>query len=197
MMLNIRYLITLILLCFVVFPVYTQEITGITTRARVIDSDTVPIIDLPALTVVAPMEFDSRREERRHSRLVRNVKVAYPYAKLAGIRYREYSKQLEKIECKAERRKIMDQIEQKLLDEFGDDLKKLNFTQGLILIKLIDRETRHTSYDLLKDYRGMFRAFFWQSIGRLFGYDLRVEYDPHGEDKTIEHIIMMIEAGVI
>ena len=196
-MLNIRNIITLILLGFVCFPVNSQEITGTITRARVIDQDTLPVIDLPALVIFAPMVFESRRDERRHSRFVRNVKVAYPYAKLAGIKFREYSRQLEEIESRAERRRMMNQIEKELLEEFEGDLRRLTFSQGLILIKLIDRETQHSSYNLLKDFRGMFQAVFWQSLGRIFGYDLRVEYDPRGEDKMIEHVVMMIEAGVI
>ncbi len=196
-MLNFKNLTALILLWIICIQINSQEITGTVTRARVIDGDTVPVITLPEHVVVAPMVFKNRFEERRYNRLVRNVKAAYPYAKLAGIKYREYSRRLEEIESKAERRLIISQLEDELRDQFEDDLRKLTFSQGLILLKLIDRETQHTSYVLLKDFKGVFQAFFWQSLGRIFGYDLRTEYDPHGEDKMIEHIVMLIEAGVL
>ncbi len=196
-MLNIRNSIIIILLGFVCFPANSQEIDKTYTLARIIDGDTVPIIKLPEILIVAPIVFESRRDERRYNRLVRNVKVVYPYARLAGIKFREYSQKLEEIESDVEQRLMMKRIEDELRDQFEDDLRKLTFSQGLILLKLIDRETQHTSYDILIDFRGMFHAFFWQSMGRLFGYDLRTKYDPQGEDKMIEHIIMLIEAGVI
>jgi hypothetical protein len=68
--------------------------------------------------------------------------------------------------------------------------------QGRILIKLIDRETGNTSYDLVKQLRGSFSAFMWQSLARLFGSNLKSEYDPTGEDRLIEVAIKQIEAGV-
>ncbi len=194
---NFKHFILFILLGVACFPVYTQEINGVITRAKIIGRDTVPILELPKVVIVGEKIFESRREERRHSRLVRNVKVVYPYAKLAGIKYRKYSQKLGQIESKSERRHMMKQIEEEIRHQFEDDLRRLNFSQGLILIKLIDRETRHTSYDIVKDFRGMFQAVFWQSLGRLFGYDLRTKYDPLGEDKDIEQIVMLIELGVI
>ncbi len=179
------------------FPVNSQEVDRTYTLARVVNGDTIPIIKLPQVTIIAPMIFKSRREERQYSRLVRNVKIVYPYAKLAGIKFREYGQKLEQVESDAQRRRMMKQIEDELRHQFEDDLRKLTFSQGLILIKLIDRETQQTSYEILRDFRGIFQAFFWQSLGRIFGYDLRTTYDPHGEDEMIEHIIMMIEAGLI
>ncbi len=195
-MLKARYLI-IVLLGLITLPSNSQVVDQTYTLARVINGDTVPVIKLPQVTIIAPMIFESRREERQYSRLVRNVKIVYPYAKLAGIKFREYSEKLEQIESDGERRRMMQQIEDELRYQFEDDLRRLTFSQGLILIKLIDRETQHTSYEILRDFRGIFQAFFWQSLGRLFGYDLRTTYDPKGEDEMIEHIIMMIEAGVI
>jgi hypothetical protein len=90
---------------------------------------------------------------------------------------------------------MMKELEQQLLREYKDDIKKLTISEGRILLKLIDREARRTSYALIKEFRGGFSAFFWQSIARIFGGDLKVEYDPYGEDKVLEHIVMLIEIG--
>lgn len=91
----------------------------------------------------------------------------------------------------------MKRAEDELRASFEKELRGLTISQGLILVKLIDRETSHTTYEVLQEFRGAAAAVFWQGLGRLFGYNLRVEYDPIGEDKMIEEIIQMIEAGAI
>ncbi len=133
----------------------------------------------------------------RYYRLVHNVKRAYPYAYLAGVKLREYEDQLAAMDSEADRRKAIRKIETEIREQFEEDLKRLTRTQGLILIKLVDRETSQTSYDLLRDFRGMVSAVFWQSLARLFGYNLKTRYDPQGEDHLIEQIVIMIEAGAI
>ncbi len=170
---------------------------GSTVAARVQNGDTLIVMELAPVSVIAPREFGSRREAWRYNRLVRNVKIVYPYAQLAGAMFLEYSEKLQELETDRERRAFTEQAEQELLDRFEDDLRRLTFSQGLILIKLVDRETQHTSYDIVREFRGVFRAFFWQSIGRLFGFDLKTEYDPHGEDRDIEEIVNLIEEGLI
>lgn len=168
-----------------------------TVRARVVDGDTLPVIDLQPFHLFAPRYFTSRSAAKRYQRLVYNVRKVYPYARLAGIKLREYSAELEQMESDSQRRRAVRQIENEIREEFEGDLMKLTRTQGLILIKLIDRETEHTSYDLLRDFRGMVSAVFWQSLGRIFGYNLKTDYDPEGEDYLIEEIVQMIEAGVL
>jgi len=195
-MLNFRLLIGFILILTAI-PLNSQEIEGTIARAKIIGTDTVPVLKLSRVIIIGDRIFESRREERKHSRLVRNVKAAYPYAKLAGRKFEKYNQKLQEIESEAERQRMMKQIEDELRDEFENDLRSLTFSQGLILIKLVDRETQHTSYEILEDFRGMFRAVFWQSLGRIFGYDLRTEYEPYGEDRMIEHIVILIEEGVI
>jgi hypothetical protein len=81
------------------------------------------------------------------------------------------------------------------MDEFEDEVKHLTITQGRILMKLIDRETGDTTYYLLKDLKGNLSAVFWQAVARVFGSNLKTTYDPDGEDKLIEQIVLMIEAG--
>jgi hypothetical protein len=109
----------------------------------------------------------------------------------------QYDRLLSNAKTEREKRRLMRKAEDELNERFGDDLKKLTFTQGHILLKLIDRETGETSYELLQELRGKFRAFFWQSFARIFGYDLKSDYDPDGRDKKIEEIVTLIEQGRI
>jgi len=165
--------------------------------ARVVDGDTIPIITLSEVTIEAKMTWKNKRAYRRYSKLVRNVKKVYPYARLAGLKLMEYDKLLSEVETEKERKRLMKQAEKELKDEFGDELKDLTFSQGKILLKLVDRETGATSFQVVQELRGRFSAFFWQSIARIFGYNLKVSYDPLNEDREIENIVRMIESGKI
>jgi hypothetical protein len=191
------FLLCIVLLMLFCPDVATQDLPGQTTRAIVLDGDTIPYIELPVMRYYAPRIFANRRDEMRYTRLVHNVKRVYPYARLAGIKFMEYSELLEGIESESERKKITKEIEKQIKEEFEGELKRLTFAQGHILIKLIDRETNHSSFDVLKDFRGTLTAVFWQSFGRIFGYNLKNKYDPEGEDRLIEEIVRMIEVGDI
>jgi len=165
--------------------------------ATVEDDDTLITASLPEYCVTGKLTGKFKRMERRHTKLVYNVKKVYPYAKLAGIKLMEYETILMNAANDKERRRIMKQAEDELRNEFEDDLKKLTFKQGAILIKLVDRETGNSSYELVQELRGKFVAFFWQAFARLFGYNLKEEYDPDGADREIEEIVVMIENGQI
>lgn len=164
---------------------------------RIVDGDTIIERELDPIWVFPGREGRSRRLEARFWRYVYKVKKVYPYAKLANELLQKYEPQYFKLESKRERRKLMKQIEDELLAEYKDDLKKMSLSEGRILIKLIDRETSRTSYMLIKEFRGGFSAFFWQTIARLFKNDLKSEYDPEGEDRLTEEIVRMIENGQI
>lgn len=166
-------------------------------RGTVQNSDTIAVIDLHEITIRSFPVFKGRKDLRAHTRLVRNVKKAYPYAKLAGIMLNEYEAILAAAKSDRERKEIIKMAEDDLKAQFGDELKELTFSQGKILIKLVDRETGETSYDLVKELRGSFSAFFYQTFARIFGYNLKTKYDPEGEDRKIEHIVQMIETGQI
>jgi hypothetical protein len=191
--------IILIIIFFItLLPAMAQEEEKpdrIVLYATMVDGDTIPVIILPEHKVFSFKPFKSRREERKMTRLIYNVKKVYPYAKIAGLKLQEYEGILEGIEDKKTRRKIMKQAEDELDEEFGDDLRDLTFTQGKILIKLVYRETGASSYELVAELRGKFRAFFWQAFARIWGFNLKNEYDPEGDDKEIEFIVQMIEAG--
>jgi hypothetical protein len=111
------------------------------------------------------------------------------------MKLREYEVILMAASSDQERKRIMKQAEKELNEQFGDDLRNLTFTQGKILIKLIDRETGETSYDLVRELRGSFTAFFYQAFARIWGFNLKDNYDPEGEDELIEQIVQLIERG--
>ena len=177
--------------------VFSQENDRIVLFALIIDGDTVPIIKLPEINVYSFKIIKSKRKARKLSRLIKNVKKVYPYAKLAGIKLQEYNEIFLTMSSEKEKRKLIRQVEKELKDEFGDDLRSLTFSQGKILIKLIDRETGNSSFELVQELRGKFIAFFWQTFAKIFGYNLKIKYDPEGEDKNIEIIVLMIENGSI
>lgn len=188
-------ILVLIAACFIPIKSFSQEYHGNIALARVVEGDTLIIMNLPTVDITSTMIFKNKREVRRYSRLVRHVQKVYPYARTAGDLLLEYSIILEQAKTDKERRRITKQAEQELLDQYGPELKKLTFTQGKILLKLVDRETGNNSYALVQDLRGKFAAFFWQGLARIFGYNLKVKYDPDGEDRDIEMIVQMIERG--
>jgi hypothetical protein len=161
------------------------------------DGDTTVYKKLQEIVVIPEKEFRNPRDERRYCRYVNKVKKVYPYAKLAGEMLSEYEPRYLALESDKERRRMMKDIEQQLLDEYKDDLKRMTISEGRILLKLIDRETNRTSYKIIKDFRGGFSAFFWQGIARLFGSNLKSEYDPYGEDRVLEEIVALIEIGYL
>lgn len=161
----------------------------------VIDGDTLPVVYYDEVHVYGVPSYRNPAETRQWERLVRNVKIAYPYARLAGIKFNEYSLKIADVKSDRVKKAMMKQAEDEIEAQFGKELRDLTFTQGKILLKLIDRQTSNSSYEIVKDFRGSFRAFFYQSFARLFGYDLKARYDPLGEDADIERIVLMIESG--
>ena len=187
---------TLLFLLFIAaLLIEAQEPSEKIVVAKIVGNDTILLYDLPEYLVSARLPHKLRAVMRRHDKLVYNVKKVYPYAKLAGIKLDEYEDVLKNAKNDAERRKLMKKAESELKDQFEDDIKNLTFSQGIILIKLIDRETGDSSYVLIQELRGKFMAFFWQNLSRLFGYNLKTEYEPNGDDKDIEQIVIMIENG--
>ena len=164
-------------------------------KTIIFDGDTIPLFELKAVQVWVPPTFENRRQERKYGRLQRYVVKVYPYAKIAGEMLQDFDDTLKTFTSDRKRKKYLKQVEEQLKAEFGGELKKLTIKQGIILVKLIDRETGNTSYDLIKQLRGSFSAFIWQSLARLFGSNLKLEYDPYGEDFLIEDIVRKLENG--
>lgn len=167
------------------------------TRGVIQGTDTLPIVELPELRVYERQDFEYLYLKRRYRKLIRNVKKAYPYSKIAGKRLKELDDQLASLENEKERKAFIQSAEEEIMDEFEKEVKRLTVSQGIILVKLIDRETGRTSYQVIKELKGGITAFFWQGIARLFGNNLKAEYDPEKKDRVIEDIVRGIEAGFI
>ena len=174
-----------------------DTVNGYHCSTVVVDGDTVPVMYVNEVHIWGAKSYNSPSESRQWERLVRNVKKAYPYAKLAGIKFNEYNQKLAGVKNEKVKKEMMKQAEDEIEAQFGKELRDLTISQGKILLKLIDRQTSNSSYDIVKDFRGKFRAFFYQSFARLFGYDLKARYNPLGEDADIERIVLMIESGTL
>jgi len=161
----------------------------------IIGDDTVLISNIPEVKIYPRQTFKNRWQYWRYRRLVRNVKAAYPYAKMAGKILKDLDQELASMPAEFQRKRYVKKVEKKIRNEFEDEVKHLTISQGRILIKLVDRETGNTTYEVLKDIKGNFSAVFWQAIARIFGSTLKAEYDPDGEDQLIERIVLMIESG--
>ncbi|HNQ82960.1 MAG TPA: DUF4294 domain-containing protein [Bacteroidales bacterium] len=179
---------------FVFLKVSSQEQSLIPVGGAIINGDTIAVVQLREISIFGWRNM-SPAEERKMTRLIRNVKVAYPYARLAGLKFIEYEDILSQTPDENRRRKIMKQVEDELMDEYGEELKKLTISQGKILIKLVDRETGESFYDIVTEFRGEFRAIFYQAFARFFGLNMKEKYDPEGNDREIENIVKMIETG--
>ncbi len=137
----------------------------------------------------------SEEEKQAYRLTVYRVRKVYPYARMAGERFKLYEDSLSKLHKKRERKAFLKAAEAEIRQEFLEDLKNLTTTQGKILFKLISRQTGHSSYTLLKELKSGWSAFSYQVVGFAFGYNLKRDYDPTGEDWMIESIVQQIENG--
>jgi hypothetical protein len=159
--------------------------------------EALPEIEIKEVTIYGVPTSARRSAVRRITRLENNVKRVYPYALIVRVKLEEVNNELEKISSEQERKKYIKSVEKNIFGEYEDDMRNMTITQGRLLIKLIDRETQNTSYELIRQYRGGLSAAFWQGIARIFGSNLKDQYDAFGEDALIEQIILDIEAGRI
>ncbi len=161
------------------------------------DGDTIGSVKMNEVVVFPELKFDSKRERRKYTKLIKDLKKVYPYAIKARNTLIEMEWEFRKLESEKAKKQYIKKVEKKLKDQFKEDLKDLTITQGRLLLKLIDRETGRTSYTLLREMKGGFSAVFWQTIARVFGHDLKADYDPYGKDKLIERIVVLIEHNQI
>lgn len=160
----------------------------------VYQGDTIPYAYLPAVTCYSSRVFKTYKQQVAWDHTKYNVKKVYPYAILAAAKLKEYDRVLAAMP-ESERGSYMKIAEKQLKDQFGDEMKNLTVSQGRLLIKLIDRETGKTTYNVVKDMRGSFSAFMWQGVALMFNSSLKSEYDPDGDDRSVEDAIRLVENG--
>jgi len=155
--------------------------------------DTMLMSYLNGIYIFPPERFKNKRQEKFYWTTVRDVKLTLPYAKLISSELNKTNKKLISLPDDKERKKYLSQYEKAVLKQYEPTLKKMNINQGKMLLKLIDRECNESPYELIKAYRGSLTAFFWQGVARVFGSNLKSEYDGNDKDKIVERIIILVE----
>ena len=166
--------------------------------ATVLDGDTVPFYQLREVTVYASGMLLTPKEMRQNKKLIRNVKLMLPYAREGRSRLDALEREIAALP-KRQRKAAIRQAEQQLLSDYKDEISNYTFSQGLVLIKLIDRETSRSAYAIVGELRGKLRAGLYQTLAKLFGYNLKETFDPkhNKKDDLIDRICISIERGQI
>ena len=162
---------------------------------RIENGDTLYMAWLHDVWVYPPMKFRNRSQEKFYWRTVRDVKKCLPYAKMITKDMAYADEELAKLPDDKSRRKWWRSFERQLYKKYEKDFRNMYASQGMMLMKLMDRETDKTSYELIKKYKGKASANFWQFVAKLFKNDLKEEYDASDKDRITERIINLVEAG--
>lgn len=194
-----KYLVYIIVILapLIVFSQKEIDSTNIDTTKYVqyyiIEGDTIPheAIDLEEVVIMGKLNFKDKLARRRYLILRRKTRKVYPYAKLASDRLTELNNRLKDINSKRSRKKYVKILQKYMEEEFTEELKKMTRTEGQILVKLVHRQTGNTMFDLVKEYRSGWRAFWYNNTAKLFSISLKEEYDPINieEDFWIEDIL--------
>ena len=187
---------------FILIPVFVlsqidknnnQQKIDTTNYYYIIKGDSIPreFIDLEEVILLNKLQFTSKEDRRRYLILRRKTRKVYPYAKLASERLITMSERLKTIKRKRDKKKYTKRVQKYIEEEFSDKLKKFTRTEGQILVKLIHRQTGRTSFELVKELRTSWRAFWYNTTANLFDISLKEKYDPfkNKEDYLIEDIL--------
>lgn len=196
-----RFISILIVLGSLSYGLHAQNYSEISTPlifpSVILDGDTIPHIQLKDVVKKGRRKFKSKREMYKYYKLIRNLKITYPYAQIAKNKLFEMDAHIRTLHNQREIDAYIKKKEKEMRAEFEKKLVKLTISQGRMLIKLIDRETGRSSYVLVKELKGGFSAGFWQGIARIFGSNLKTKFDPYGEDKVLNELIYMYEQGLL
>ena len=159
------------------------------------DGDSIQYMEMSNVYVYPQMTFSSKRQQNSYMRLVNNVKKTLPLAKEVRQILIETAEYLEMLPDEKSKQEHIKRVEQSIIKEYKPKMKKLTYSQGKLLIKLINRERNSTSYEAIQAFMGPIRAGFWQAFAWAFGASLKKEYDPDGTDRLTERVVLMVEAG--
>ena len=159
--------------------------------------DTIFNAYLPETVVFTPMRFKSEKERLEYNKLVRDVKITLPYAKQVAQNIIETYEFMETLPDKKTKQKHLEQTQKFIMDSYKPRMKKLTKNQGKILVKLIDRQTNSSAYDIIKSLTGGIKATVYNTFAGIFGNNLKTQYDPNGKDSMIERIVIEIEQGTL
>lgn len=165
---------------------------------KVLDrGDSIQYMEMSNVYVYPQLEFKNKRQQQSYMRLVKNVKAVLPIAKDARYLLIETAEFLETLPSKKAKEEHMKLVEKSIFKEYKPKMKKLTYSQGKLLIKLIHRECNSSSYEAIQAFMGPVRAGFWQVFAWTFGASLKKTYDPEGTDRLTERVVLMVEAGQI
>ena len=161
------------------------------------EGDSIQYMEMNNVYVYPQLTFKNKRQAQKYMRLVTNVKKVLPIAKEARMMLIETTEYLETLPDDKAKAEHMKRVEQDIFKTYKPKMKKLTYSQGKLLIKLIDRECHSSSYDMIKAFMGPLRAGFWQVFAWGFGASLKKEYDAQGVDRLTERVVLMVESGQI
>ena len=191
---RLKYIVIAILLSCGVMNATAQIAVRVDSVAY--NGDTIPHITFPTLHKYPPRTYKTKKAKQQYDRLVHNVKRVYPLARMVRQTIIETYELLQLLP-ESEREAHLKRVEKGLVEQYGKQFRKLSRTQGRLLVKLVDRECNNTGYALTKAFLGHTRANVYQGIALLFGNSLNKHYDPEGEDREVERIVLLIESGQI
>lgn len=163
----------------------------------VYEGDTIPYFTLPTVHIFKPIYFKNNRERQKYNKLVRDVKKVLPLSKEIRRAVLETYEVLQTLPTEKARNAHIKAVEKSVKKQYTPIMKKLTFSQGKLLIKLVDRQTNSTGYELVKAFMGPLKAGFYQAFAALFGASLKKEYDATGDDAMVERVIILVESGQI
>ena len=161
-----------------------------------VDGDSIQYMELSNVYVYPEPTFKNKRQQQAYMRVVRNVKKVLPIAKQVRqiiIETAEFTETLPE----SERKEHLKRVEASIVKEYKPQMKKLTFSQGKLLIRLVDRECNSTAYEAMQAFIGPVRSGMWQAFAWMFGASLKKGYDPEGVDRLTERVVLMVEAGQI
>lgn len=162
-----------------------------------VDNDSIQYVELNTLYVYPKLTFKDEKQRQAYNRLVANIKKVLPIAKEVNSIIVETYEYLQTLPDKKSKDEHMKRVEKGIRKEYTPRMKKLTYSQGKLLIKLVYRECNSSSYQLIQAFLGPIRAGFYQAFASLFGASLTKKYDPEGVDKYTERIVRQVEAGQI
>ncbi len=161
------------------------------------EGDSIQYMEMNNVYVYPELTFKNKKQAQSYMRLVNNVKKVLPLAKEARQMLIETTEFLDMLPDEKSKNEHIKRVEADIFRTYKPKMKKLTYSQGKLLIKLIDRECHSSSYDMIKAFMGPIRAGFWQVFAWGFGASLKKEYDPTGTDRLTERVVLMVEAGQI
>jgi hypothetical protein len=161
------------------------------------EGDSIQYMEMNNVYVYPELTFKNKKQAQSYMRLVNNVKKVLPIAKEARQMLIETTEFLDMLPDEKSKNEHIKRVEEDIFRTYKPKMKKLTYSQGKLLIKLIDRECHSSSYDMIKAFMGPIRAGFWQVFAWGFGASLKKEYDPTGTDRLTERVVLMVEAGQI